>query len=60
MVALILVINSSRMAVDLPPTFVPGWSDDHSVHRIPYNRFGETDMIVSRIGIGKTPYCGSS
>jgi aryl-alcohol dehydrogenase-like predicted oxidoreductase len=36
----------------LPATFVPGFHDEEVVRKIPYQKLGQTDMIVSRLSFG--------
>lgn len=41
-------------------TFVEGFHDAEAVKRMPYNKLGNTDMVVSKVGIGRFPnkvYC---
>ncbi|XP_063225729.1 uncharacterized protein LOC134532795 isoform X2 [Bacillus rossius redtenbacheri] len=40
----------------LPPTFVPGFHDESAVHKMRYNKLGETDMVVSVLGLGAAAY----
>ena len=36
----------------LPPTFLPGWHKEEDVKKMTYMQLGQTDMIVSPVGIG--------
>merc|ERR1719483_1592734 len=37
---------------NLPPTYLAGWHNDDKVAKLTYRRLGNTDLIVSPIGIG--------
>ena len=36
----------------MPPTFLPGWHKEEEVKKMTYTQLGETDMIVSKVGLG--------
>ena len=37
---------------DLPPTYLPGWHHKDLVSKMKYNKLGDTDLIVSKVGFG--------
>lgn len=40
------------MDTNLPPTFVKGFHDEEAVRKMKYVPFGNTGMVVSKIGLG--------
>ena len=36
----------------VPPTFLPGWHKEEEVKKMTYRNLGQTDMVVSPVGIG--------
>ena len=37
---------------ELPPTFLQGWHNRDLVTKMKYNKLGDTDLIVSKVGLG--------
>ena len=48
----------SKISGIVPGTFVPGFHDESAVKRMIYSRLGNTDMIVSNIGVGGVAFGG--
>jgi len=40
------------MSKEFPPTYVEGFHYKEKVEKVPYKRLGQTDLIVSQLGIG--------
>ena len=36
----------------LPPTYLDGWHKEEDVKKMTYKKLGQTDMVVSSVGIG--------
>jgi len=42
----------------VPPTYLAGWHNDEQVAKMQYSKLGNTDLIVSQVGIGGAVFGG--
>ena len=42
----------------MPPTFLPGWHKKEEVTKMTFTQLGETDMMVSPVGLGGSLFGG--
>lgn len=48
------MLDVTEDAASLPPTYIEGFHDKDKVLQMSYARLGQTDMVVSLLGMGES------